>query len=46
MQASDRRPEVAPAEQKPEEPRRPLWSFATLGRKKRLGPNRSILGED
>lgn len=48
MRASEKgpEPEVVPDEPKPEEPRRPLWSFANLGRKVRLGPNRSMLGED
>ena len=47
MQASDKRPEAGtiPAEQQ-DAPKRPLWSFATLGRKARLGPNRTIHGED
>lgn len=37
---------VTPGERQGEEPRRPLWSFATTTRKVRLGPNRTILGED
>jgi hypothetical protein len=48
MRASDKRPEteLLPDEQKQEASRRALWSFATRVRKGRLGPNRSILGED
>ena len=47
MQASDKRPgtSVVP-EQQEEAPRRPLWSFAARTIKARLGPNRTILGED
>lgn len=37
---------IAPEEQKPEERRKPLWSFAKRVGKARLGPNRTIHGED
>lgn len=48
MQASDKRPEteLVPDERTQDVPRRTLWRFATTTRKARLGPNRSIHGED
>jgi hypothetical protein len=48
MQADDKAPgrSHVPPTQKPEESRKRLWSFADLGREARLGPNRTIHGED
>lgn len=48
MQANDQKPVAQLPEQevKPVERKRALWSFAELGRKVGLGPNRTILGED